>query len=160
MTFVETAMHLLDDGMKATFSLVGADEGEASLVTDMIRKSKWQDHIHYEGAIPPEGVKERLRQASLMLLPSIDEPFPMSVLEAMAAGRPVVVTESCGLAPIVRKWECGYVAALISSHQKRDQMGARARDAVVAQLSISAVVDQWIKVAEQALGRDKNAPTV
>jgi glycosyltransferase involved in cell wall biosynthesis len=36
-------------------------------------------------------------------LPSVDEPFPMAVLEAFAVGLPVVMTDRTGLSEIARE---------------------------------------------------------
>lgn len=52
---------------------------------------------------------EELRRAHVYVLPSVDEPFPMSVLEAMAVGTPVVVTDSNGLARDVERAGAGRV---------------------------------------------------
>ena len=41
--------------------------------------------------------------ASVYVLPSVREPYPMSVLEAMSVGLPVVVSADCGLAPLVER---------------------------------------------------------
>ena len=50
-----------------------------------------------------------MSQAGVYVLPSIDEPYGMSVLEAMSVGLPVVITESCGLASLVRTTGSGVV---------------------------------------------------
>jgi glycosyltransferase involved in cell wall biosynthesis len=47
--------------------------------------------------------------ASVFVLPSVRETYPMSVLEAMSVGLPVVVTDDCGLAPLVDRTQCGVV---------------------------------------------------
>ena len=47
--------------------------------------------------------------ASVYVLPSVREPYPMSVLEAMSVGLPVVVSADCGLAPLVERARCGIV---------------------------------------------------
>ncbi len=44
------------------------------------------------GPVPPEGVRRLLRSARLAVLPSRREGMPVFLLEAMAAGRPVVST--------------------------------------------------------------------
>jgi glycosyltransferase involved in cell wall biosynthesis len=51
-----------------------------------------------------------LRQARLLTLPSYSENFGIVVLEAMAAGCPVVVTPEVGLAPVLRETNAGLVS--------------------------------------------------
>lgn len=108
--FARMARVLLQEGVDARFVMVGPDEGEGEAVRTEIAAWGNEEQLRWEGALPPERVAERLDQASLVVLPSVHEPYPMSVLEAMAAARPVVVTESCGLAPAVRAHGCGAVA--------------------------------------------------
>lgn len=64
--------------------------------------------IVVDAPIEPTEVVDRLARCSFLVLPSVDEPFPMIVLEALAVGRAVVITESCGLADFVRD-NCGVV---------------------------------------------------
>jgi len=52
-----------------------------------------------------------LRQARMLALPSYSENFGMVVLEAMAAGCPVVVTPEVGLAQVVKESGAGFVSA-------------------------------------------------
>ncbi len=82
----------------------------------------------------------------------VDEPYPMAVLEAMAVGLPVVVTDSCGLAPEVTSIGCGMVVPgddvdalvgavrkLLSSSALRDEMGTRGRAEVHRRFGTAAV---------------------
>jgi glycosyltransferase involved in cell wall biosynthesis len=107
--FARVARRLLEDGVDASFVLVGPDEGEGDLVRAEIAAVGDADRLRWEGPLDPGATSDRLARASLVVLPSVDEPYPMSVLEALAVGRPVVVTDSCGLAPAVAEEGCGRV---------------------------------------------------
>jgi glycosyltransferase involved in cell wall biosynthesis len=107
--FVEAAEILAPEIPQATFRLVGPDEGEADGVSRRIAASGLGDRLRWEGALPPDETGSRLARAGVYVLPAVDEPYPMSVLEAMSAGLPVVVTDSCGLAPVVTDADAGIV---------------------------------------------------
>jgi len=82
---------------------------------------------------------DEMRRADLLVLPSLFESWGMVVVEAMAAGKPVVVTEMCGAKELVAP-DCGWVVpagdvnalavALLeaaSDREKLSRMGHRAR---------------------------------
>lgn len=107
--FARTARTLLDEGVDADFALVGPDEGQGPAVQAEVDAFGDRARLRWEGPLPPGATLARMARASLVVLPSVDEPYPMSVLEAMSVGRPVVVTDSCGLAPAVAEHGCGAV---------------------------------------------------
>lgn len=132
--FVEAAARLAPEFPGARFTLVGPDEGEGAAVRAAIDTSGYSDRIRWEGALEPARTGERMRQASGYVLPAVDEPYPMSVLEAMSAGLPVVVTDTCGLAPAVRSADAGFVTdgelgAVVAAMRRllEDPVGARER---------------------------------
>ena len=63
------------------------------------------------GTTDPEGV---VRDADVVLMTSISEGLPMSILEAMGQGRPVVTTGVGGVPDVVRG--CGFVTAPGDAH--------------------------------------------
>ena len=108
LVFVAAAISLAETHPEVRFALVGPDEGEGEAVSRAIADAG-TDAIAWEGSRVPEETVERMSLASIYVLPSVDEPYPMSVLEAMSVGLPVIVTDTCGLAPAIREIGCGIV---------------------------------------------------
>lgn len=134
--FVEAAARLAAQHPTARFALVGPDEGEGDAVRAAIAASGHADRIRWEGALEPSRTGERMRRATGYVLPAVDEPYPMSVLEAMSAALPVIVTDTCGLAPVVSHADAGIVVddgldALVEAMGRllEDPAGAAARGA-------------------------------
>ncbi len=159
LMFVEMAKALLDDGIDARFTLVGPDEGEGPALRSALR-----DHprISWQGALAPEQIPLRMATANVYVLPSTQEPYPMSVLEAMAIGLPVVVAADCGLASLVDRSGCGIVTdgdlpaftsavkSLLTERYSAREMGRRGRAAAHAEFGMRAIGEQLIAVYEQA----------
>jgi glycosyltransferase involved in cell wall biosynthesis len=109
LVFVEMAKALLAEGSPASFVLVGPDEGLGGAVQAEVEAFGDPDRLRWEGAIAPSEVLGRMSRATLTVLPSLDEPNGMSLLESMSVGRPVVVTRSCGLASDIEELGAGAV---------------------------------------------------
>lgn len=106
--FVEAALRLIAEFPNAKFSLVGPDEGEGEAVVQQISAAGC-NRIMWEGPLEPERTLARMQRASIFVLPSVHEPFPMSVLEAASCGLPCIITETCGLAGPIARWNAGAV---------------------------------------------------
>ena len=77
--------------------------------------------VRFTGQLPPEGVREQLREALFLVAPSICyENFPLAVAEAMAAGKAAVASHPTAMAELV---EPGRTGLLFPSGDAR---GARA----------------------------------
>jgi glycosyltransferase involved in cell wall biosynthesis len=151
--FARTTRALLADGVDASFVLVGPDEGEAAAVEAEVAAVGDPGRLRWEGPLAPSATLARMARASLVVLPSVHEPYPMTVLEAMSVGRPVVVTDTCGLAPAVQEHGCGAVVddspaalqaavrRLLENPQERAEAGRRAAVAAREHFSMSAVAD-------------------
>lgn len=149
--FVKMALRVARQFPKITFRLVGPDEGRAAETMRLIGAADGAIDIRWEGPIAPEAVAERMSRARIYVLPAVDEPYPMSVLEAMALGIPVVITDSCGLASIVRESGCGTVvddsieqladavAAILADPEAADAMGRAGRSLTTESLGMAAV---------------------
>lgn len=100
--FVSAIPTVLAKYPEARFVLAGPDTG--AMAADMLELARTLGVGHaveYAGALEHGEVLARLRSADVYVLPSVVEPFAVSVLEAMSVGLPVVVTRTGGLAPDV-----------------------------------------------------------
>lgn len=109
MTFVAMARALADDMPNTTFRLVGPDEGEGASVANAIAEAGMGSRLEWIGALPPSATAHALSEARVYVLPAVNEVFPMSIIEAFAAGTPVVTTNSLGMAADCRKYRAAMV---------------------------------------------------
>lgn len=97
LAFVAMADELIRRGSTARFVLHGPDAGEGAAVSAEITRLGHGDRIAYLGPLAPDLVGDVLAAAQVYVLPSVEEPFPMSLLEAMSHGLPSVITDRTGL---------------------------------------------------------------
>lgn len=96
--------------------------------------------VTFRGAIAKHTMPRIYTEADIFCLPSVHEGFGMVVLEAMAAGLPVVVSDQVGAADVISNGESGYVfpvasggalteilAELIGNAKLRQKIGQTAR---------------------------------
>jgi glycosyltransferase involved in cell wall biosynthesis len=92
----------------ATLTIVG-DGPERRYLENLARQSNVAVQTHFTGSVPRENLARYWQQASVFALPSGYEGFPHLVLEAWAAGIPVLVSDIPGNTGIVRNGENGLV---------------------------------------------------
>jgi glycosyltransferase involved in cell wall biosynthesis len=164
VAFVEMAKRLLEVGVDAQFTLVGHDDGEGNALRVALTG---ESQITWEGGLDLDAMPARLAAAQVYVLPSVDEPQPMSVLEAMSVGLPVVVTNECGLAPLVERSRCGIVTAptvpamvaavtdLLADGAGARSMGERGRRAVYADYGMRGIGDRLIQTYGQVVAEGR-----
>ncbi|MEV6162695.1 glycosyltransferase [Streptomyces sp. NPDC052052] len=91
------------------FVLAGPDTGALPATLELARRLGVRDSLDHVGPLGHEEVLAAGRQADVYVLPSIEEPLGVSVLEAMSVGTPVVITRTCGLGPDVARAGAGRV---------------------------------------------------
>lgn len=159
--FVDMAEIVVRKHDSVTFAMVGPDAGTADAIVP-----RTGSRIRWEGPCAPDKTAERMRAATIYVLPSVDEPYPMSVLEAMAVGLPVVVTDTCGLAPDIARIGCGIVVpggalqplvdaveVLLGDADLRADMGRRGRAAARTEFGTDAVAQLLDERYQEAVGR-------
>lgn len=166
--FVTAALKLTSEFPTVTFSLVGPDEGRANVILRMLADAGSPTSVTWEGALAPDHTLDRMRDCATYVLPAVNEPFGMTVLEAMSIGRPVIVRESCALSAFVRRTQSGIVIddsaeslteairQMLSNRQLRRTFGANARIAAQNEYGMRAIADRLTTHYEDALRSDSH----
>jgi glycosyltransferase involved in cell wall biosynthesis len=101
------------EGMKMVFA--GPDEGGLKAqLEQMTQQLGVSRDVHFAGPLFGQDKWAAYRDADVFVLPSRNENFGNTAAEAMVAGTPVVVTEQCGIAPLLAN-----EAGLVVRHEVR-----------------------------------------
>jgi glycosyltransferase involved in cell wall biosynthesis len=156
MAFAEMAALVSREHPAARFVVVGPDEGDLPALREFMAAHP-DVPLSYDGPLAPGAVTGRLARAAVYVLPSLREVFPMTVLEALSVGTPVVLTEDCGIADELRVREAALVtdgspadlaratAAILSDDGLRDRLDRGMRLALAEAFSIRATVDALLR---------------
>lgn len=127
------------------------EENYRTVLEPLADKFDVKNRITFTGPVYGADKTALLRHAAIVVLPSYSENFGIVVMEAMAAGRPVVVTPEVGLADTVQETGAGLVVegkseklgeaikSLLSKPTELEQMGKRGRKAVEDNFTWDAV---------------------
>jgi glycosyltransferase involved in cell wall biosynthesis len=111
---LEAFASLSKETEEKTLHLVFAGPDEGGMQTrlaDIAAQLGVASQVQFTGAIFGEAKWAAYRDADVFVLPSQNENFGNTAAEAVAAGTPVVVTEHCGIAPLLAD-----VAGLVVPH--------------------------------------------
>lgn len=124
------------------------------------------DAITMTGPVAPADAPALFRDARVFCQPSDGEPFGMTILEAMASGRPVVATAAGGVPGFVRDREHGRlvspgderlmadaIASLLAGRDA-DRIGAHNRAVAVERFDWERVVDRIEAAYAAAAGKE------
>lgn len=149
----------------AMFYLCGAGtvEDEAN-IRHLCEELNIADHVVYPGWVRDEKKDDMLRNADVFFLPSYNEGMPMSVLDAMGYGLPVVSTNIGGIPKIVRNGENGYcckagdiekysvsIIELLTNYELLEQYSQGSFDIVTAGYSKEKHLEKLMRVYEEVM---------
>jgi len=159
--FLRAARRVVEAVPEASFLLAGEGELTDSLRA-LARELGIQDSTHFLGRC--EKVAELLSVSEICVLSSKAEGFSNSILEYMAAGRPVVATDVGGAAELIREGETGYLVpagddemmaarliSLLRDPNRSQMMGAEGRRIVEEQFSCEAQLARTEDLYERLL---------
>jgi glycosyltransferase involved in cell wall biosynthesis len=122
------------------------------------------DRVRFTGGLAPDAVRAEYAACDLVLLASEQETAPVTIAEAMAAGRAVVTTDVGGCGAMVEDGVCGRVVPpgavaalaaavleLLAAPGRIREMGQAARAAAERRFRPEAVVDATANVYRAAL---------
>jgi UDP-glucose:(heptosyl)LPS alpha-1,3-glucosyltransferase len=126
----------------ARLLVVGHDKNQAAMQTLAARLGVAERVIFLGGR---EDVRPYCGAADAFVLPTLYDPLPNAVLEALASGLPVVTSDSCGAAELLQEGKSGFVcdaldvAGLADRLDRHTELDPKAARAAVAGLSLAAM---------------------
>jgi glycosyltransferase involved in cell wall biosynthesis len=148
---IESARRLKVANVK--ISLYG--DGEIDNVRSRVSAAGVEDKVQVCGWIDGNLKDETFRRAHVLLLPSYNEGLPISVLEAMAYGMPVVASEVGGIPEAIEDGVNGYlihpgdcdrlaesIDRLASSSELRSRMGQSGYQLAARKFALSVIIEQ------------------
>jgi colanic acid/amylovoran biosynthesis glycosyltransferase len=108
LLLLDAVKRLVDEGVDLHIILAG--DGEMREVIEArIAELNLKDTITITGWISEAQVRDHLRAARGLILPSFAEGLPVVIMEALALGRPVLTTRITGIPELVRDGENGWL---------------------------------------------------
>ena len=162
-TLIAAAPSILKRFPDARFELIG-DGTERQSLEDLVRARGLTSAFTFAGHA--ENVPERLATADLFTLPSESEAFPNAVLEAMAAGLPIVASAVGGICEVVHPERTGIlvqprdpqglsdgICRLLTNSHEAHALAAGGRALVESQFSFDRMVSSIEQLYEEELTR-------
>ena len=151
--FIE-ALKLLKSPIKAVIIGEGSEREKLQVKS---RESRVESHLFFSGRI--ENAAELLPAFDLYVCSSVKEGFPYSILEAMAAGLPIVSTNVGGIPDMILDGENGLLCEpknakvlvdkinlLINNNELKQKFAARAQVDVSTQFTMEKMIGETRRV--------------
>ncbi|KKT75378.1 MAG: Glycosyltransferase, group 1 family [Parcubacteria group bacterium GW2011_GWB1_44_7] len=146
------AIEALDKNLPAVLVIVGEGEERKNLER-LILERELQEKVFLVGQI--DNTATLLKAFDVFLLPSTKEGMPYSILEAGAAGRPVIASNVGGLPEIITDMESGILVRagrpaeirkamefLINNPERRAAFGAALQNVITEKFGLSKMLSQ------------------
>jgi hypothetical protein len=167
---IQAVPQVLAQSPDAQFVLIGSDTnkgaGGGSVLAELqqlLTDSGCDDSVTFIPHVPLEELPTHYRSADICVLPSLYENAPMTAIEAMACGKPVVASDAGGTKEYVLNNQCGLIVPagdstalgsalvkLIQDKAMRERFGKTARERVVQLLTVDKMCADSVALYEQA----------
>lgn len=155
----------------ARLTMVGEDCTRGSFLQEA-RSLGIGDSVALTGPMPGHEVASLMRMSQMFCLPSHNEGTPVSVMEALSCGLPVVATRVGGVPDIVNHGETGLLVgrgdvrglasalhALLRDRAACVQMGKKAQDFAAACLDIRQTANRLAELYQETIAVHRSANT-
>ena len=154
--FLEAAKQALGEEPGMRFIVAGEpDRHRRAEGQNQLKRMSAEGSLRYEGFV--DDLPDLLERSSCIVLPSYHEGRPRSVLEALASGRPVVVSDAVGCKDVIEHGVQGLIvplgnataltASMVQLARRPDQisqMGGAARRLAKTRYAENVVVDRFM----------------
>jgi len=159
---IDAIPKVLQNVKNIRFLLVGS--GNTVFYKQRARELGIEKYINFVGHVSHKEVSKYYASADIFILPSLYEGMPFVVLEAMAAGKPVISTNITGIPDIINNGHTGFlidpkdvkaivnrIIILAKNEKLRENLGNNGREHIKKFFNIETVAKQLLSVFEQAI---------
>ena len=146
--------------------LVLGGDGDVDKVRDIVARKKLEKRVHVPGWVSGEQKMRVFRECDIYVLPSYNEGLPGSILEAMAAGVPIISTPVGGIPEAVLENRNGFLIdpgdieglsnklrVLCGDKELREKMGAESRNIIKEKFDIEKIVSYLIDLYQKVVAQ-------
>jgi glycosyltransferase involved in cell wall biosynthesis len=171
-TLLEAVAPLAKRGEEFSVRFAGPTD-DSDYFDVLVRSAKelgLEDRLRFLGSLSPNDLAKEMESAGLVVLPSIEETAPLAVMEAMAAGRAVIATDTGGNRHLVDHGRTGWIVPVRDARamslaieqawqdpQGTRARGARGRETALARFHVEAVVSRTLEVYHQVVAASSQA---
>lgn len=165
---IEASHALIAKGINHRLVIVGGrpDEGAEEEASVRATATGTEELV---GSVPHDRMADYFRDADIFCLPSWFEAMPLSILEALASGLPVVATR-VGQIPLIVDDSVGRLVEpkdpealattleeLLTDHHLRRQLATNARAAALTHYSLTHTINEIVAVIDKAADQPRTA---
>jgi len=148
----------------ALLAIAGPDDGQLNEVKRLIRKYNLIGRVVLPGLLARSDALAALQDADLFVLPSRADAFPVSIMEACLVGIPMVITDRCEIAHLLRDrvadvvpFDPGAFASamqqLLADRERYERYRSNCGAMITETFSIDAVADRLETIYARVIGK-------
>jgi glycosyltransferase involved in cell wall biosynthesis len=158
------ALDPLAKQMQFEVHFFGNSDSEPDYVREFLQLTKERSWCRFQGCADRATLQAAMTQASLLVLPSLEDNCPMVVLEAMAATVPVIGPNVGGVPDLIRHEANGLlcnpsdpnsirqaVASVLQNPQRAKQMAGTAKAEALKRFHPTAIANQHVEIYREVL---------
>jgi len=167
---IEAAKTVTEEVKDVQFLLVGYGPLKAKIMKLAYDRGLFSRSIRFKGPLSRDEVAKVLGKAAIFVFPSLKEGLPLSVLEAMACGKPVIGSDTSGISDVVTHGQNGLlisprnpkalanaVLTLLNDKNLTRRLGKNARQLVAEKYSWNVITDKIEKVYYEMIEEAKKS---
>lgn len=128
LNYLIEAVHILSQNYPNLYLKIMGDGAERSILEELVDKLNIGDKIEFMGQIPKEKTSPYYQEASVFVLPSLNEGMSNAMLEALASGLPILATDTGGSKELIREGENGFIIKMKDSQDIAEKIEKLIKD--------------------------------